>query len=242
MKEIEWKDMPTFLNTIIALGKPEGNCVHLFRGQSCNKPLLPKIARKYPDIDTKDIENKMLNELRLKGGRYLKNEEISDLDLLTIAQHHGLATRLLDWSTNPLVALWFACNDNSSNNSGHFYFYRVYEDNIFKHEEKSDIFNLNNTKIFRPKFNNPRVIAQHGWFSLHQQRTTNINKDFSFNKSYTGLDEDIIHFLSIYHFEIPYDAKQNIIDYLYCLGINHEYLFPDLDGLCKSINLAYGFN
>ncbi|WP_090388964.1 FRG domain-containing protein [Niabella drilacis] len=69
------------------------------------RPLIPKIARSFPDRNTETIEKKMLNELRLRWSRFLPKETITDLDLLTIAQHHGMAIRLLDSSTNALVAL-----------------------------------------------------------------------------------------------------------------------------------------
>ncbi|MCH5715565.1 FRG domain-containing protein [Niabella hibiscisoli] len=191
MKEKTWNGWESFILTFIKLGKPNDGTVNLFRGQPCAKPLIPKIARSFSNQNTEAIEKKMLNELRLRGSRFLPKESINDLDLLTIAQHHGMATRLLDWSTNPLAALWFACKDRDEC-SGHFYFYRAYSNNFFDPSKDVDIFNLPYTKILRPKYNNARILAQNGWFSLHGVNQS--FKDGKFEGKFIGLDEDPMHF------------------------------------------------
>jgi len=240
MKEVGWNGWESFISKIISLGKPDPDTINLFRGQSCFKPLLPAIARLDPTVDTTDLERNMLGELRIRGGRFLEQDAIKDIDLLAIAQHHGMATGLLDWSTNALVAIWFACIGNDNNANGHFYFYRTYQDSIFNPQLDLDPLSLTSTKIFRPNSNNPRVIAQHGWFSVHHYRpSTNANGTISGN--FVGLESDILHFLSIYHFEIPSDEKPRILENLNYLGVNFEYLFPDVDGLCKNINKNNGY-
>lgn len=227
MKQIIWHDFSTFISSITSMKETQGDDILLFRGQGCAKPLLPKIARTRPEQDTTSLERKMLMELRRQGKRFGDIEKSSDLDLLAIAQHHGMATRLLDWSSNPLVALWFACADQSSQEPAHLYIYKAGRDTILDSHVDTDPFSFAVTKIFQPTHNNARLIAQCGWFSVHP---------FYAQQKFKGLDEDVIHFLFVFHLQIPASEKSDILSKLNMLGINSRTLFPDLDGLCRQIN------
>ncbi len=204
--------------------------VALFRGQTVGLALLPKLVRAAPLIDVTHIERKMLAELKRQGSLVASLAQQTDIELLSLAQHYGMATRLLDWTTNPLVALWFACADYSSQKSGHLYVYRVYPDNIESSMSSVDPFSLIMTKVFKPTLNSQRIAAQGGWFTIHPYTY------MGGASGYQALDQDIMHFLSIYHFEVPSAQKAVILDSLDKMGINAKTLFPDMDGLTKHLN------
>lgn len=226
MKQIAWVDFPTFMSEVVALHDKLETDTLLFRGQPCGKPLLPKIARDVPQLNSTHLEREMLNRLRRQGHRFPAVNGATDLDLLAVAQHHGMATRLLDWSSNPLVALWFACAEPSTTQPAHLYIYRASEDVRLDPTVDSDPFSFAVTKIFQPPHNNSRVAAQCGWFSVHP---------YYAGLNFKSLDEDVIHYLWVYHLEIPATEKPAILAKLDVLGVNHRSLFPDLDGLCRHI-------
>lgn len=84
---------------------------YAFRGMSdYTFNMLPSIARK-STFSLAEVENAMVNEfLTLRPDEFTGIS--SDFNLLAKMQHFGLPTRLLDFSLNPLIALYFACSDN----------------------------------------------------------------------------------------------------------------------------------
>jgi len=55
-------------------------------------------------------ELEILRKARHKGYGYEEGRRLADFEVLAKLQHHGAATRLIDFSRNILVALWFACH------------------------------------------------------------------------------------------------------------------------------------
>ena len=66
----------------------------LFRGQPCDKPLLPRLGRVRPRGELQKIEGLILNKFRRASPPLREFEPEDEWDLLALAQHHGLPTRL----------------------------------------------------------------------------------------------------------------------------------------------------
>jgi len=217
-------DISILIEEIEGLGLTSENL--LFRGQRCKGNLLPSIARGRESEDTSSLEKDLISQLRLSGASLIPNSINTDLDLLVLAQHFGLRTRLLDWTSNPLAALWFACADRDK---GDVYLYaldytkfqdkQVYEKSPFDHKK---------TRVFQPRLNNSRINAQHGWFTLHP---------FSTKTNYfVPLERNGEIKESVYEYAIPEGKRQRLLIQLDRLGVSERTLFPDLQGLCRYLN------
>lgn len=95
-----------FVTNISSVNKGLYSKTVIFRGISDSQyDLVPGLARL--KNTTEDTEAELINDFLTRRPDAFK--ELSDFDMLAKMQHYGLPTRLLDFSLNPLVALYFAC-------------------------------------------------------------------------------------------------------------------------------------
>jgi len=202
----------------------------LFRGQSSAEwKLLPRIARDEVDENFIKKEERLIREFK-RLGRSLIGPEISkdQWDLLAFAQYHGLKTRLLDWTTNPLVALWFAYHEEPESDTNRaIWMLKVKPEDIVDTEEDSP-YGGRVTSAFRPNHVTNRITAQSGWFTSHKYNSSQ-NKFIPLDNNSTYLDR-------LTKIEMKDGMRESVLKSLDNFGINHSTMFPDLGGLTTYLN------
>ncbi len=105
-------DILTHINDLIMSGR------YAFRGYSHENELLPGVVRNGESY--KLAESLWLEEFEKYGSHYFQAN--SSIDFLSYAQHFGLPTRLLDFTTNPYIALYFAFHAKKEREEDEFYY------------------------------------------------------------------------------------------------------------------------
>ena len=84
-----------------------GNARWVYRGHGDVSFLLMSGAGRIGEYSVAR-ERTILEIFERRAHEFIDTQRATPWDLLALAQHHGLPTRLLDWTTNPLVAAFFA--------------------------------------------------------------------------------------------------------------------------------------
>jgi hypothetical protein len=167
---------------------------------------------------------------------------VSAGEALFLARHCKLPTRLLDWTANALCALYFACVGNLKKPAKIWAMHRQQKGgndiDPFEFALRGDetVFDLlgppsiDYLKIIYPFYNSPRLVAQDGAFTIHSDPWKPI-------ESYVATDFDTpnLHLEAFYSWCIPVAHKVGIIKELSGLGITERTVYPDLDGLARSL-------
>lgn len=252
----------------------------LYRGLSDKSyNLLPGLLRKQTDIYDEDNNYSVENSTYLAFGKerdilqaFIQEASSiislpsSDLSRWAeYAQHYGVPTRLLDWSSNPLVALYFACRDKKDKVGCVWLLHsKNYEripiadhplPNMTRREIVAQIIEGSEDFIYplvyTPFYVDTRMSAQSSYFMVWGAKNEPFEKMFSEEKFCMRLpetDNGIRSFGThevealLFCFLVHADTKQTILRELDTIGINEKTLFPGLDGIGRYVERRYRFD
>jgi hypothetical protein len=196
----------------------------IYRGHAnISWELKPSIGRHFTG-DWQNVlerEQTALNEFKKRSVPYVKYRPDADIEWLCLMQHHGCATRLLDFTTNPLIALFFA-SDPSEDDDGEVIVaqYRRAYANV----RNENLFDRKNSFAYYPSHITERIVGQNGCFVYSHRPNQPLSE-----KQLTG-------------YTVPNKRKPQVRAELSTLGITYSSLFPGLDGLCSDLNDALVFD
>ena len=211
----------------------------MFRGHGDIRwPLLPSIARMFDKMDGYEnwnvFEDDILERFRKYSAPYISKTPQNRFEWMVIAQHHGLPTRLLDWTTNPLKGLFFAVENPAHNYDGAVWLLQPngWWNDLSGINDKLDILEI--LAAYFPDHINERVIAQESCFTFFPFPAKNEPiPDMGTTDVYAK------HVKKLVRFKIPQKSKETIRRELKKLGISHLSIFPCLEGLATSIRREF---
>lgn len=234
-----------------------------FRGiGSENYKLIPSLYRHPVKNQTEELielEAELLTRFRHRSIPYQDRPIDDEWERLFMMQHFGVPTRLLDWSENPFIALYFAVTSAEQNMRGGAF------------TENAAIWILNtqvwNSKVLSPYwrgrilavpdapleayapgidlgklselpvaiaglYNSPRIVAQRGAFTIFGHKNAPMEDIFDTN----GFPpEALIKIL------LPTANLLALRESLFGIGYADSMIYPDLPGLAKEMKRCFGF-
>ena len=201
---------------------------YYFRGASRSYYDLTPTFGRSNDATGYYSEERLLEEFKNQALAYVSHIPENNWGWLALAQHHGLPTRLLDWSTNPLVALYFAVKDdfdlkfeiskNKDYDGSSAVYFLIFKSPPLDIKKSGTPLEYKEPGIFWPPHTTTRIKSQSGVFTIQPDP----NVPFQYG---SRLDK----------FIIPYDLRVNFRNILNGYGVHDNSIFPDLDGLSSHL-------
>lgn len=206
--------------------------------------------------DMEGVEEEIRFEFETRGKPYIPESINTAWDKMFFMQHHGFPTRLLDWTESLSVALYFSSRDINESADGCIWVmassyliekkFGVHRSQVHPGlpviEEYSLIDGRRDLKKFNaspplpimPYYVSPRIAAQIGRFTVHTFKENQLEEMGNQDKENNG-DMCFLHQIII-----PREIKAKLRRQSRLFGgASEETLFPDIDGLSRSMMLEY---
>jgi FRG domain len=229
----------------IVTGAAPGNS-DFFRGEPRDYfELIPKIGRLIktreprPGVELRYRsqivgERKILERFKRNALPLLAVLPRNDWEWLALAQHHGLPTRLLDWTSNPLIALYFAVGTTLTSDD------LASEKAVEPRRTGGSAFYHLRTRhdLLDTSAQGPFDIKGAGLFAAPVCDTTNTSPEWVLHDSRRSASTPVTEQWSrhrLHRYVIPFESRETLRRELLRYGINHAFVFPDLDGLSRQL-------
>jgi len=231
-------DLRGFLKVVF----PYGDCFWVYRGQpDGSRPLLPKAGR--PEFYDEVYERYRRDLLARKTKKFLLPKDLArfnvwseqavaycdllpenNFERLAYAQHYGLATRLLDWTSNPLVALFFAAESRDKHNGTLDGAVFAYAKQPYLDPKRDTFQSIQRVTMYEPRPFDRRLLMQDALFTYHPEPNVALVARIQQSSS------------NLIKIGVAAKSKDMILSELSGIGISRKRLFPDLEGLSMFVN------